>query len=821
MHPRHRHLAVLVLGLGGLCPVVASGGAAAPSLDPQTITLTVTDQTFVDRTNEPVTTGVPILASQVSATWALFDGLQEVPLQTSVLPSRNLPWLLLDFQTSLAAGHARVLTLRQRAATVSPPQPVVVTENAVQISVATGPLRTQLSKLDFNLLDGVWLDRNGNGAYESGEQVVRPNPASNLTVQQAGSGTVFSGRGVPQTIVWEYRGPLRATLRIDGAYLNGSTTLLNYTTRLTWRAGQSDVLIEHVLRNSLAAQERYVKLSSARLLMGSSTVTSRIERSGSVVWSNVPSSGAALELIPPTLLVSIDYDFSANPPIPRNNAAIDVDANGGMIVGDLSHHGATWQVDFAENLSAPEAVRRAAVGKDPLIALAEEARYADLGAFGQFHFSTYTDEKDANRRWGWTWPTPNDVWSVEHNRPRVQDLTVSWAVLDAAADPESDDLWQNIMMYARVQIPFYLDRLRAWSRYLRWEWSYRTDGFTYAGGWGDSWDGPGTVSRTPVIKPPLTSNDNAYIDHNIKHGKANADHMWCGGLLDHYYLTGDRDALAAAIDVAEQSRRFFEWQTPANSAIGADIRFAGRALLILTRTWDATGDVQWKSAADHLVTLLRGSPFYDSRGFYYGWVSDLGPSYASRFAPTGKYVTPFMMTAVVEGLYRYFLDTGDVGVRSQLLQIATFWRDYGLDPATHYGGDEVVVDSPQLGDVQHLTYTQWADTQPVWPYTVASSSESMINALVIGYRLTGDGSYLARAKFYWNQASKRKYNDPYDQHIASDTQVGRWANSLQGWPATSLFYTDGGDLTPISLLFYEAARADSIPPNAVIDLHKQ
>jgi exo-rhamnogalacturonan lyase-like protein len=821
MHPRHRHLAWLVLWLVGLSPIAARGEPAAAPLDPQTITLTVTEHGFVDRTNEPVTTGVPILTSQVSASWALFDGLQEIPLQTTVLPSRNLPWLLLDFQTSIAGGLSRVLTLRQRAPTVSPPQPVVITENALQITVTTGPLRTQLSKIDFNLLDDVWLDRNGNDLYESGEQVVRPSATSNLTVQQAGTGTVFTGRGVPQQMVWEYRGPMRATLRIDGAYTNGSNTLLNYTTRLTWRAGQSDVRIEHVLRNSLAAQERYVKLSSARLLMGSATATSRIQRSGSVVWSNVPATGAGIELIPPTLLVSIDYDLSANPPITRNNILVDIDANGGLVIGDLSYHGATWQADFAENLSTGEATRRAAVASDPLMALAEEARYADLGAFGQYHYSTYTDEKNAYRSWRWTWPTPNDGWSQEHNRPRVPDLDVSWSVVDAATDPESDDLWQNIMMYARVQLPFYLDRLRAWSRYTKWEWSYRTDGFAYAGAWGDYWDGPGTVPRTPIISPPLTAIDNAYIAHNIKHAKAYSDHIWNGGLLDAYYLTGDRDALEAAIDVAEQSRRNFEWQTQTNSSIGANIRSAGRALLILARTWDATGDPQWRSAADHLVSLLRQSQYYDQRGFFFGWISALGPSYTSRFAPTGKHVTPFMMTTVVEGLYRYYLDTGDAGARTQLLQIATFWRDHGLDPATGYGGDQVVVDSPQPGDVLHLTYTQWYDQRPVWPYTVASSSESMINALVIGYRLTGEGWYLVRGRLYWNQASKRKYNDPYTQHTATDTQVGRWMNSLQGWPATSLFYPDGGDLTPVSLLFYEAARADSIPPNAVLNLHRE
>ena len=816
MRVGHRYLIVIgVLG-STLAPGSSrTGGAPAAAADP--IPLTVRDYTGVTRVNEPVTTGIPISPTQVGASWALFDGAREIPLQTTVLPHRVAPWLLLDFQASLSANVARSFTLREQAPTASPSRSVVVSETADRITVTTGPLRTEISRTNFNLLDKVWLDQNGNGSFGSSEQIISLRSSSNLIVHDAGSNRDFAGRGPASRVEWEYRGPLRATLRLDGAYTSGSDTLLGWTTRLSWFAGQTYVRIDHVLRNSLPARERYVKLSSARLRIGSPTATSRVQRSGSTVWAEAAPSGAALELIPATLVVSTAYEPDASPPVWRVNTTVDVDANGGMLIGDLSHHGATWQLDFAVAASS-ERIRRAAVAADPLVALADQGRYSELGAFGLDHFSTYDDEKNAYRRWGWTWPTPGNPWSEEHNRPRVRDFYASWSDIDGTRDPESDDLWQNIVMFTRVQIPFYLDRLRAWTRYARWEWAFRTDRFDYAGAWGLAGDGPGTVNREPVLAPPLTAIDEAYLRHNIKPGKPRSSHMWNGGILDAYYFTGDRDALEAAIDVAEQCERFLGWRTLQTGAVGGNCRFQARCLLILLRTWEATNQPRWKAAADHALELFLRSPSYDPRGFYYATVRDLGPDIASRFSHDAKLVTPFMMTAVVEALYRYYLATLDPAVRTQLIEIAGFALEHGLERGTGYGGDEIVVDSPRPGDVLHLTESQWRNVPPINPFSAATSSQSFINALVIGYRLSGDYAFLARAKLYWNQASKRNYVAPYDQRFATDTQVGRFANSLQGWDPRTLWFPESGNWTGVSLLFREASRADTIPPDPILDL---
>jgi exo-rhamnogalacturonan lyase-like protein len=790
--------------------------APAPAVAAEAIPLTVREYAGSARVSEPVTTGIPIAPGQVGSSWALFDGAVEVPLQTAVLPHRSTPWLLLDFQSSLSANEEKSFTLREQAPTASTTKPIVITETSSRITVTTGLFRTDLGKSVFNLLDNVWLDANANGTFSSTEKIITAASTSNLTARSAGTASDVPGRGLPSKLEWEYRGPMRATLRVDGAYANGTDTLLHWTTRLTWYAGQTCVRVDHAIRNSNRTRERYVKLSSARLKIGSSATAGRIERAGATVWADA-TPGAALELIPATAVVSTAYDMAAIPPVPRVNTTIDVDANGGLLLGDLSHHGATWILEFSDP-SASERTRRAAVATDPLVALAAPERYSELGAFGLQRASTYEDEKSAYRRWGWTWPTSGNPWSQEHNLPRVQDLRASWSEIDATRDPESDDLWQNVALFARIRLPYYLDRLRAWARYARTEWAFRTDGFDYAGAWGQYGDGPGTVSREPVLAPTLTVLDNAYLRNNIKNGKPGSSHIWNGGLLDVYYLTGDREALEAAIDVAEECERFLAWRTPETDGVGGNARFQARCLLVLVRTWEATSQTRWKTAADHAVQLFVRSPHYDARGFFYGEVRDAAPNVANRFTAEAKLVAPFMMTAVVEALYRYYLATLDPAVKEQLLQIAAFAMQYGLDPATDYAGDEMVVDSPQPGDVLHLTESQWRDAPPIIPYVAATSSQCFINALVIRYRLTGEGSYLARAQHCWDRASKRNHVAPYDQPCATATQVGRFVNSLQGTTSNTRWFPESGNWTATSLLFYDAARADSIAPGRVGDL---
>lgn len=809
----HWRFALIILIFATIIGVQRMRTSVGQGIESSDIALTVNEWSVINRTSEPITSGIPISPNQVGANWALFDGVTEIPIQTTVLPGIKTPWVLLDFQSTVTASSAKTYTLKQQTPTASHSQPLTFNEDSSQITVTTGTFRTQLSKTNFNVLDTVWIDSNADTVFADGERLVTPSGSSNITVVDVGSGLTFSGQGNQETISWEYQGPLRATLRIDGAYKNGATTLLNYTTRLTWRAGQADVKIEHLIRNSLSTNERWVKLSSAKLNIGTAATTDRIARSGEFIWSN-RAAGTSLELIPPSLVISDEYDPYNVTPVQRVQETMNVDANGGMIMADLSYHGASLQLDFTTGLSGPEQTRRSTAAKDPMIALAPEARYSELGAFGQEHFGSYQDEKDTYTKWGWTWPTVGNSWSNEHSRPRVQDMTMSWSTT-AGEDFEADELWQNIMMLARVRIPYYLDRMRAFARFWNWEWTMRSDGYAFNGSWGfpsaGSWPAHwyygNASSRTPIIQPTLTENDTDYINYNAKWGKANNTHVWNAGSIDYYYFTGDKDSLQAAIDLAEQCKMSFANRTPQNSGIhGTGSRYQIRCMQILLRTWEATNDQQWKTAADLLLPLFLSSPHYDQRGFFHSNVTDIcnlpePPSWCAQHS-TGKFFNGFPTAVAVDSLYRYYLLTNHQGARTQILQIAQFMRDTALDPVTGFGGTDYIIDSPNPGDV--------ARTADIY----GRASRDFVNTMVIGYRLTNDASYLTKAKLAWGRGTKGIEGSEY----ATDNQVGRWLNSLQAWDPYSGLFPEGGDLHYASFLFYDAARQDTVPPSAVTDL---
>lgn len=798
---------ILVVASDTLYRIEPSGGQPGGTSD---IGLTVTEPAGVTRINERVTTGVPISGSQTGARWALFDGSTEIPVQTTVLPGVRTPWLLVDFQTSLAPHGARLFTLKPIPSSVTPRPALDIREDATQVTVVTGPLQVVVGKSDFNLFEGVWFDQNADGTFAGAERIVAPSGGANLFVRDAGSGLDYSGRGAPSRFAWEDQGPLRATLRVDGSFRRGTTGLLDYTTRLTFVAGASAVQIDVALRNSFQPQERYLKLASAKLNVGRTSTTDRLKRSGARLWADVPTGGASIELIPDSVSVSMTYDPDASPPLPRVNMPVVVDANGGLVIGDLSYHGGRITLDFAPGLSAAQQQQRTTASRFPLLALASPQWYSDLGAFGSDHFGTFDDEKRCYQQWGWSWPTAGQCWSYEHDLPLYRDFAPSWETIDAFGDPESDDLWSNLLMLARTgHYPYFL-RAEGWASYMKEEFTHRTDGFAYAGD--DFWDGPNPVSRDPVMLPPApTVADLAYIDHNIRHGKVAFSHTWNGGLVDYYYLTGDRDALQAALDLAEQSSRYQAWRTPGANSGAAGGRFEARSYLNSLRAWEATGDAAWRGSADHIRDLFLLSPSYDARGFYYSPTCDIGPDYCARF-PNGKSVSPFQLAVVVQACYRDYVLTGSSALRARLLAMAACADQYGSDPATGYTGDEMVFDAP-AGTVRHLSYSEFANTAPVIP-SLAASSGAWIDALVIGYRLSGNMGYLRHARQLWDRASKGDSG----QTFAGPQQVGRFVNSLECWNKESVFFPNSGDLTSTQFVFYEASRADLKAPGEVRNL---
>lgn len=801
--------------------------AQTPVPNNTVIDLTIAEPSGLTGNGEPVTSGVPIPLTATQSQWALFDGQTEIPLQTKLLSGIRTPWLLLDFQSSLTANETHTYTLKEQASTASPLQPISINETATSSTVITGPIKAVIGKTTFNLFDELWIDRSGNGTFEPGEQVIFPTANDNLPLREGTtSGTVqgalITGRGTPTQYVWETTGSLRSTLKVEGVYGDPSAPLLRYTTRITFYTGRADVTVEHVLRNSIATEERYVKVQSAKLIAGGTNAGIRATKSGSYLWSNVVSTGTAIETIPPTLGISTQYDPTADPYVVRQNATIDVDQNGGMLIGDWSYHGVTARLDFSEDLTPAQKTEAAVRAGDRLVALASAEWYSDRGAFGAEHFGTLDEEKATYQRWGWQWPTPGNLpYSNEPYIGRVKNaFRIDWNTFDAG-DFEADDVWMNLLMYVRTRSRGYLDRADAMARYWKWEYTWRSDGFHYNRP--EFWSGPARPTVFPRVDLPVnsfTADDTKYVDYNIKYyGKNDGNHSWNAGLIDYYYLFGDEDALAAAVDTAEQSQQHSYWRIPgsSNARLGGNVRGEGRQLFNTLRVYEATLTDSWLSAATHIRDLFMATPLWDTRGFYYGETNGTTLNNVNLRYPNAKYFSAFMLGVVNQAFYRYWIITGDEAVRGRIISMADFAVTSGHGPEG-YTGDTTVIDWPTPGNIIHMTYDEFRNDNPTYHYVYATSSNSFINTLVIAYRFTGNQTYLSKAKFYWEKSSKRRGTNPYDQLTADGSHVGRFMNSLDNWNEWSTLFPSNGDLPDVHLLFYDALRVDETAPDAILNL---
>jgi hypothetical protein len=704
-----RHIAGLASGLAAAATMML----AAPAGAALSIPLSVHEPGAGARTAEPITSGVPLPPGTQTTAWALFDGNREIPLQITPLRGR-VPWILLDFQLDIGSGQTKNLVLKEQA-----PQ-------------AAGP----------NLAPVV--------------------PPTRRTVVLAGSDKVIEG--VPERETWEYRGPLRSVLRVDGRF--EGIPSFGFTTRYTFYAGKKYVRVEHVLRNSLQANQRQLKLTSAVLVLGSGETQGRAPYMGSV--TAVSGAGVTFQMLPTQQPGMRD---------PKKRLDVSVAENGGYLLPDLTHYGATVVWDPGKEASAP-AVQ--------LFASADPVWYAEWGELSTHRFGSLEDERETYRRLGWKWSVKQ-----EPHYPHQPDYVVTINRLSIHHDSEADDLWANLMMYLRSGIRGYLDRTRGWANYYKWEMPFRTDGFTYA------WDG--NAERPHVARPPveieMTPWDRAYL-RQVMDGKVDThtwagDHVWGWGLLDYYALTGDVDALEAAVDIGESVETLWLWRTEYDPIYGT--RNIARNLLLAVRLYDATGDARWKALADHIVELALKTPF---------WLESWG-MYARPRKAGGHSLGPHHLAEYHNALWRYDGRIGNPEVRRRLVKMATFARDHAMHPKWLHSAKTIILDGDGPGTVG---FQDWTDDQE--PKVNPLHTIVWVDTLVRGYRLTGDPSFLKRALFFWDRGSKAFYLKPATHRTAGDKEVGRFANAKFNCCGTSpiLFYLNG-DLQFVSLLFYEAARA--------------
>lgn len=253
---------LLYAGLLAL-PLLAQSSVSIP--------LTLKDDSGVNRTNDSVTTGVPLrqvdnITGDPHAALMVTDSSgATVPSQMTVLarwggaPTDNakaVKWVLLDFQASVPANGSSVYYLKTRTGNDPGFSGLTLTQDSTLITVNTGPLQFTVRKDTFNFFNTVTLN---------GVSLVNSSSGNNFKVVADGTPYSSANPGGNYQAIVEYAGPQRAQIRLRGAFVDsGGKKKCLFDVRMIAYAGQSAV---KVLATWTLDQDAYVFKPSQISLM--------------------------------------------------------------------------------------------------------------------------------------------------------------------------------------------------------------------------------------------------------------------------------------------------------------------------------------------------------------------------------------------------------------------------------------------------------------------------------------------------------------------------------------------------------------------------
>ncbi len=520
----------------------------------------------------------------------------------------------------------------------------------------------------------------------------------------------------------------------------------------------------------------------------------------------------------------------------------------GFWLFDASHHSSEYLFDFRAPRGGDALDRLATASRRPLWALAPGSYYSRCEAFGIGRFGTLADERACYDTWGWRYQ--------ENHLPAEPTPVPGHFVAreDNHYESEADSVEGLLLMYVRTGQRGWFDLAEAWARYHKDLQTWRTDGWRWKDGaiwfpsggpqgtrmvrsdwnfaWGPSW---GTRAESPDCQ-------DLWIHARSKSCYC---HFYGAGLADYYCLTGDRDALAAALDNVEQKdsefRRHHAFQ-PGTSAVGS-IRGFGRGFYVIARVNQIVPNDTFVTDLSHLCArTLWESPILDDRGFHPSRVGGgFGGMPAKNIGPRMKqWMADRGITVATEGDTVDTLTKGDKTWKVRCFG-GTWQHVYIQNAADLYARtfhDENMMDfavafaelsarsmlSPKCHQTWYYTYFDVPDLGMVWDpwafeHTDTTDGEGCVHsgwytrfylhACALGYAWTGEPRFLDRAKEFWYYGSKRQYRT---KHLTGGpNEVAMFA---QHRPPKD------DQVLSVSRLFFDAAhrRTDGEPPEAIRDL---
>jgi len=235
----------------------SSGGGPPPAATQLPVGVTVQEAVYsgvsgVDRTQDPVTVGIPISDSN------LINNVSQLGLNGSTAgqfrilgrwPSGNIKWVLVDTLADVPAGGENTsIILTTGSGNFGGSN--LATDNGTTISVNTGTATFTIKKANYNLIDQAVV--NGRTLVASGTStglvVVGPTPG-NTTCPCS---TTYSSSNDPSSqAVIEENGPVRTVVKSTGQFKDPSgNAYMRYTVRMHFYQGKSYAKTVVLLQNA-------------------------------------------------------------------------------------------------------------------------------------------------------------------------------------------------------------------------------------------------------------------------------------------------------------------------------------------------------------------------------------------------------------------------------------------------------------------------------------------------------------------------------------------------------------------------------------------
>ena len=583
-----------------------------------TVALSVREPAGLSRTAAPVTSGIPFPmgALRTNSALQLFDSRgNPMALQhrtTATWRDGSVKWTLLDFQTDIAARETRGFQLKWSDAAAGATRSALFVEDVDDVLwVNTGVTRFSISKKRF----GVFEDRLQ-------QSVAFGKEFSNIIAQVL----------PPEEVVVEERGPVRVAVKVAGWISDGSTNkLLKYVVRVHAFANSRDVVLEHTVMH-LSANVKMLWLKdlsltlrtdAQRYALGGGTTRTGSLTNGDVTLTQLKESaytvsgagGAATGLRAKGWFEAGNAFIGVQDFWQQFPKAVTIASNSIRLALYPAEAGEPWDMDaglakkhrILISLGGPpttggaEAKFRAF--DQPLFAQTSPQWYCDSGVFGDlapFDFDLFPDYETLTEASG-----DKFIKSLATGIRNWGDVYYGgpYKGKNSYMNLEYDVPHNFILQFARTGQRKYLDAAR---RMAQHQADIDTNHKT---GW--QWK------------------------HSPRHTEIQAEfgHTFTRGLLENYYLTGDRSTFEAAVTLGN----YFIKQIRNPRETGNE-RQIGWGLISLLPVYEATWDAKYleavRTAVDRLAAEQEpGGKFkirWDNRIAFFNGIAATGFIYYER-----------------------------------------------------------------------------------------------------------------------------------------------------------------------------------------------